>query len=89
MESVLGNGAACGLDLGLGGSGSLDTLDGERNRNLAIAQDLDRLALTDSTLGDQIGNGDFAALREQFRESRNVDDLRFLLERALEATRTW
>ena len=55
-------------------------------RNLAVAQDLDRVAVTHGTLGDQIGNGDFATLWEQFRESSNVDDLILLLERALEAT---
>jgi hypothetical protein len=86
LESVLGDGAAGSLDLGLGGSGSLNTLDGVGCRNLAVAQDLDRVAVTHGTLGDQIGNGDFATLREQFRENSNVDDLIFLLERALEAT---
>lgn len=85
QQSVFGNRAAGGLDLGLGGSGCLGALHGDGHGDVTIAENLDRETTTDSALGNQRVNGDLAALREQLPKSGDVDNLVFLLERALEA----
>lgn len=64
----------------------LGALHGDGHGDVTIAENLDRETATDSALGNQRVNGDLAALREQLPKSGDVDNLVFLLERALEAT---
>src|SRR3954453_17943960 len=78
-------GAAGGLDLLLGrGREGLDThLAG--HRDLALAEDLDRLALADRALGHEVVDRHGAALGEQLAEAVEVHDLELDPEGVLEA----
>ena len=70
-----GRGAAGSLDLLLGRGGERVRAHLQRHREVALAEDLDRLALADGALGDQRVDGDLAALGEQLGEAVEVDDL--------------
>src|SRR5580765_6160720 len=84
-NSERGGAAAGALDLGLGRA--RERVDGhvDLDADLAGAEHLDRLALADRTLGDQVRDGDGATLGEQLAELVQVHDLELDLERVLEA----
>ena len=53
--------------------------------SVALAEDLDRLAVADGALGDERVDGDLAAVGEELADPVEVDDLELDLERVLEA----
>src|SRR5665647_759355 len=81
-----GGSATGGLDLVLGRRRELVSRYAHLDGDLAGAQHLDELALTNSTLGHQILDRHVAALREQHRDAVEVDDLVLGAEGVLEAT---
>src|SRR5690606_20171830 len=83
--SGLGDAPAGRLDLLLGGGGALGRGDVQRHRDLAGAQHLDRLALADRALGDEVLDGDLTAGGVQRGQLVEVDDLVGRAEAVLEA----
>src|SRR5665647_573882 len=81
-----GGRATGGLDLVLGSRRELVSRDAHLDGDLAGAQHLHELAITDSTLGHQVLDRHVAALGEQHRDAVEVDDLVLGAEGVLEAT---
>src|SRR5829696_313843 len=77
--------AAGGLDLLLGGGRELVRLDLDLDGDLARAEHLHREAVTDGTLGDEVGDGHLTTLREEQLQAVQVHDLVLRAERVLES----
>src|SRR6478735_6661888 len=77
--------AAGGLDLLLGGRRELVCLDLDLDGDLARTEHLHREAVTDGTLGDEVGDGHLTALREEQLQAVQVHDLVLRAERVLES----
>ncbi len=85
LGSDRGGRAARGLDLGDGGGGERVRGHVDLDRDLALAEHLDRLVAADRTLGDQVLDRHGATLGEQCADLVEVDDLELHLEGVLEA----
>ena len=66
----LGDGTAGGLDLGLRGARELVGGDVDLDVDVTVAEDLHRLLRAHGALGDQVGDGDVATLREETGQIR-------------------
>src|SRR3954469_271682 len=77
--------SAGGLDLLLGRGGERLDRHVDLDGDVALAEDLDRLAVADRTLGHEPVDGDLATLGEQLPEPVEVHDLELDPERVLEA----
>src|SRR5665811_1520475 len=86
LRSEDGGSATGGLDLVLGRRRELVGRDAHLDGDLAGAQHLDELPITDSTLGHQVLDRHVAAIGEQHRDAVEVDDLVLGAEGVLEAT---
>src|SRR6185369_11544280 len=85
LRGFLLDGTAGRDDLLLSRARDLVDRNSQLNRNITAAENLDLLVLAHGTLGDQVADGDVAALRVQLGEALQVHDLVLDAERILES----